>query len=63
MAKFIEAWLQAKVQWDETMKVDAFAKAHGEPVAMISADCTSLVVQFKQQYGNDIPDEKLPAQS
>ena len=42
---------QAKVQSDVKLTIDATAKAHGEPIAMLPADRTSVMVQFKDEYG------------
>ena len=56
MSKLINAWLHAKVQ-------SAIAKTHDEPVTLLVADWTSLMIHFMKQYGDDILDEKLPAQS
>ena len=43
--------------------VDAAAKAHGEPTALLALDWNSLMVQFKAKFGSDFCEEELPAQS
>ena len=63
MVEVITAWLQAHVQSETKLEVDAIAKAHGEPISMPTADCTSFMVQFNKQYGDDILDERLPVRS
>ena len=45
--------VQVEVQSNTKMNVDATAKAHW----------TSLMLQFEDQYGCDISEEKLPAES
>ena len=62
MAKLLRAWTKAIVQSDTKMKVDVIAKAHEELTTMLHTDCTSLMVQFEDKYGNDISGEKLPVQ-
>ena len=63
MSKLLRAWTKAKVNSDASQKVDAVARAQGEPVIFLAADWSSLVTQFKQQYGASSHDEKLPSQS
>ena len=61
-AKLNMVWQQAKLSCDTTERVDAVKRAHGEPVAFLTADWTSLLREFKQQRGK-IQDNELPAQS
>ena len=41
-----QAWTQAEVHADTKLKIDAVARAPGEPVAILNADWKSLVAQF-----------------
>ena len=43
--------------------MDAVARAHGQPIQYLTADWASMIFQFKQQYGMNTHDAKLPAQS
>ena len=54
------AWLAVKVNQEVKSKVDADARAHGQPIQCLTADW--MIFQFKQQYGMNIHDAKLPAQ-
>ena len=63
MAKVIKAWNSAKLQAEIKTKVDAVAKAHGEPVSMLKCDWISLMTRFGDQHGNNIHESRLPAQS
>ena len=63
MAKLLGAWRTARTQNDVKLNVDAAAKAHGEPVAMLAMDWNSLMVQFIAKYGTDLCEEDLPAQT
>ena len=63
MAKLLGAWRQAKTQREVKLTVDAIAKAHGEPVSVLTMDWNSLMTQFKSKYGADLCEEDLPAQS
>ena len=56
-ARITTAWKKAKVT------TDALQRQHGELIAMLPEDWTSVVVQFKKKYGTDLPDEELPAQA
>ena len=57
MAKFIKGWILAKVQAYTKLTIDAIAKAQGEPLTMLPADWTSLMVQFNSK--NWISDEEV----
>ena len=63
LAKLKRVWNQAKLQADAKQKVDAVARAHGEPITMLTCDWTSLMNQFKLKYGMHIHETRLPAQS
>ena len=63
MAKMVKAWNSAKIQADIKTKVDAVAKAHGEPVSMLKCDWISLMTRFGDQHGDNIHESRLPAQS
>ena len=62
LAKLKKVWNQAKLQADAKQKEDAVAKAHGEPITMLTSDWTSLMNQFKQKYGMSIHETRLPGQ-
>ena len=53
MAKMVKAWNSAKIQAEVKTKVDAVAKAHG----------VSLMTRFGDQYGDNIHETRLLAQS
>ena len=55
-------WHQAKLSCDTKERMNAVQRAHGEPVALLTADWTSLLCEFKHQRGR-IQDNQLPAQS
>ena len=38
MAKMVKAWNSAKIQAEVETKVDAVAKAHGEPISVLKCD-------------------------
>ena len=57
------AWRRAKTQHEVKITVDADAKAHGEPIAMLAMEWNSFMVHFKDKYGADLCEEDLPAQS
>ena len=59
----VKAWNSAKIQADIKTKVDAVAKAHGEPVSMLKCDWISLMTRFGDQHGDNIHESRLPAQS
>ena len=63
MAKLIGAWRQAKAQCEVKTAVDAAARAHGEPVTILSVDGNSLVEKFRVTFGPDPCDNELPAKS
>ena len=58
-----KVWNQAKLQAEAKQKVDAVARAHGEPVTMLSCDWVSLMNQLKQKYGQHIHESRLPSQT
>ena len=63
MAKLLGAWRTARTQNEVKLNVDAAAKAHGEPIAILAMDWNSLMVQFKAKYGTELCEEDLPAQT
>ena len=63
LAKVVKAWKDAKVHSETKVKYDSVARAHGEPVSMLSADWNQLLAAFKQKYGEHLHDTVLPAQS
>ena len=63
MAKMVKAWNIAKVQAEVKTKVDAVAKAHGEPISMLKCDWVSLMTRFGDQHGDNIHETRLRAQS
>ena len=63
MAKMVKAWNSAKVQAEVKTKVDAVAKAHGEPISMLKCDWVSLMTRFGDQHGDSIHETRPPAQS
>ena len=44
-------------------RVDAVARAHGEPISHLSADWESIMKGFKLKHGANIPEYYLPSQS
>ena len=62
-ARITTAWKKARAQADIKVTTEALQRQHGEPIAMLPEDWTSVVVQFKKKYGTDLPDEELPAQA
>ena len=63
MAKMVKAWNSAKIQADIKTKVDAVAKAHGEPVSMLKCDWVSLMTRCGDQHGDNTRGTRLLAQS
>ena len=51
MAKLIGAWRQAKTQSEVKAAADAAARAHGEPVTILSMDWNSLTEKFRVTFG------------
>ena len=62
-ARITTAWKKVRSQADIKVTTEALQRQHGEPIAMLPEDWTSVVVQFKKKYGTDLPDEELPAQA
>ena len=62
-ARITTAWKKARAQADIKVTTEALQRQHGEPIATLPEDWTSVVVQFKKKYGTDLPDEELPAQA
>ena len=50
MAKLLGAWRTARTQNEVKLNVDAAAKAHGEPIAILAMDWNSLMVQFTSYW-------------
>ena len=63
LARITTAWNKARPQADIKVTTEALQRQHGELIAMLPEDWTSVVVQFKKKYGTDLPDEELPAQA
>ena len=63
MANIHSAWLAAKVDLEVKTRVDAVARAHGQPIQYLTKDWASMLFQFKTQYGLNIHEAKLPSQS
>ena len=60
MAKLIGARRQAKAQNEVKTAADAAARAHGEPVTILSMDWNSLMEKFRVTFGPDLCDNELP---
>ena len=54
----IAAW-EVKVQCETKTKVDAVARAHGEPISHLPADWESIMKGYKQKHGANIPEYYL----
>ena len=63
LAKVVKAWKEARVHAETKVKYDSVARAHGEPVSMLTPDWNQLIAAFKQKYGEHLHDTVLPAQS
>ena len=63
LAQLIAAWEESKVQCETKTKVDAVARAHGEPISHLPADWESIMKGYKQKHGANIPEYYLPSQS
>ena len=50
------AWGRTRAQIEVKERVDAVAKAHGEPVTMLTKDRDSLIKQFKQLHSTHLTD-------
>ena len=61
--KMVKAWNSAKVQAEVKTKVDAVARAHGEPISMLKCDWISLMTRFGDQHGENVHESRLPAQT
>ena len=57
------AWRQAKAQSDVKSAADAAARAHGEPVTILSMDSNSLMDKFRVTFGPNLCDHELPSKS
>ena len=62
-ANIHNAWLASKVNLEVKTRVDAVARAHGQPIQYLTKDWASTLFQFKTQYGLNIHEAKLPSQS
>ena len=56
MAKVIGAWRQAKAQSEVKTAADAAARAHGEPVTILTMDWNSLMEKCRLTFGPDLCD-------
>ena len=63
LAQLIAAWEESKIQSETKKKVDAVARAHGEPISHLPADWQSIMKSFKQKHGENIPECYLLSQS
>ena len=64
-ANIHNAWLAVKVNHEVKTRVDAVARAHGQPIQYLTADWASMLVQFKKKYGlkhtqGEVARTKLP---
>ena len=62
-ANIHNAWSASKVNLEVKTKVDAVARAHGQPIQYLTKDWASMLFQFKTQYGLNTHEAKLPSQS
>ena len=62
-AKIHNAWLASKVNLEVKTRVDAVARAHGQPIQYLTKDWASMLFQFETQYGLNMHEAKLPSQS
>ena len=63
LSKLTTAWKRAKAQAEVKEQTEALQKQHGERITLLPEDWTSIMVQFKARYGNDLTDDELPAQA
>ena len=61
-ARITTVWKKAKTQADINASAVALLKRHGEPIEILPENWTSVTVQFRKKYGNDLRDEELPSQ-
>ena len=62
MAKVIASWKESRLQSDTKAKVDAVARAHGEPVSYLPSEWVKMLKTFKDVHSQRIPEYHLPAQ-
>ena len=62
-ARLVKAFKAFTCHAEAQLRVDATAKAHGEPVVMQGSDLMSLMDQFRAKYGDFLHDKTLPSQS
>ena len=62
MAKVIASWKESRIQSESETKVDAVARAHGEPVSYLPSEWVKILKTFKDKYGQRIPEYCRPAQ-
>ena len=62
MAKVVASWKESRLQSDTKAKVDAVARAHGEPVSYLPSQWVKMLKSFQDRYGQRIPECYLPAQ-
>ena len=63
MAKMVKARNSAKIQAEVKTKVEAVAKAHGEPISKLMCNWVSQMTRSRDQHGDNIHETRLPAQS
>ena len=56
------AWMGSRVTSEVKTEIDAVTRAHGQPIAFLTADWASLFLQFRVWLGVSIRDGKLPSQ-
>ena len=63
LAQLIAAWEESKIQSETNNRVDAVARANGEPISHLPADWESIMKGFRQKYGARIPEFYLLSRS
>ena len=63
LPNFTTAWKSAKAQADVKERTEALQKQHGERITLLLEDWTSIMVQFKAKFGNDLADDELPGKT
>ena len=62
MAKVIASWKESRIQSETNAKVDAVARAHGEPVSYLPSEWVKILKTFKDKHGQRIPEYYFPEQ-